>query len=228
MRNSGFHFMMCLITFVPLSAQNMFFSCFVCLSSKAWMVVSFSVASKTEETRRSQREVRSAHTQAAIITNVLHRRLKSNVNLNPLKGRKKKVSKIPTVINQYFFFFFFLKTVGNKWPEDLLAKATTKVFTISLKDLFSLCFRGLWHYEEHRRGYRVPACCQHCAQRCQGLHCSFTSLHWCTARSMVVEIRSTCNVCSVLISFIFPAAWELVVFLKEAKCPAQTHRFWLR
>lgn len=116
MRNSGFHLMMCLITFVRLSAQNMFFSCFVCLSSKAWMVVSFSVASKTEETRRLQREVRSAHTQAAIITNVLHRRLKSSINLNPLKRKKKQVSKIPTVINQYFIFFFskLLEINGQK------------------------------------------------------------------------------------------------------------------
>lgn len=169
----------------------------------------------------------SVYTQVAIITNVLHRRLKSNINLKLLKGEKKKGLQ-DSHCHKSIFLFFSLKTVGNKWPEDLLAKATTKVFTISLKDLFSLCFRGLRHYEEHRRSYRIPACCQHCAQRCQGLHCSFTSLHWCTARSMVVEIRSTCNVCSVLISLIFPAAWEFVVFLKEAKCPAQTHRFWLR
>lgn len=58
----------------PFICKNHVFSCFACWSFTAWMVVSFSVASKTEETRRSQREVRNArtHTRATIITNVLH------------------------------------------------------------------------------------------------------------------------------------------------------------
>lgn len=107
--------------------KNHVFSCFTCLSFTAWMVVSSSVASKTEETRRSQKEVRNArtqtHTQATVIT---------NVKPKPTGRRQIRSLLFPLSKISISFFFFFL-TIGNQWPEYLLAKAKIKAFTVSIE-----------------------------------------------------------------------------------------------
>lgn len=135
MGNSDLCLLICLFTFAPLSAQNMFFLIFYSMDGGEL----FSRIQDRGDQAFTERgeECTHTHKQAAIITNVLYQCLKSNIIQNPLRGGKKEVSNIPTVkINISFFLFF--KTVGNKWLEHLLAKAKTKVFTVSIEKIYSL------------------------------------------------------------------------------------------
>lgn len=119
-----------------------------------------------------------AHARA-VTTSVSHRRLSWSVNQNLLKRRENEDSRCRLSIAQFLFIYLSInfKAVGRKWPDPLLAKATVQVFTSFLKDLFSLCRRGLRHHEEHRGGHRIFTRRQHCTPRCQGL-----ALHLCVGK----------------------------------------------
>lgn len=47
-------------------------------------------------------------------------------------------------------------------------------------------------------------------------------------RRVLLKITHGCVFLSALTFPIFPAAGEFIVLLKEAECPTQAHRLWLR
>lgn len=152
--------------------------------------MSFSVASKTEETRRSRREVRKGLRKDDVykrcpVNKCIALMLKSNAY--------RRCSN------------FCLSILLEANPDSQLSRGTVRAFAFPLKDLFSLCYRGLRHNEEHRRGDTIPPRCQYSAQRRQGGHHGFIF----TLAMPGEEDFDHCvvtSVCSVLTCFIFPAA----------------------
>lgn len=130
--------------------------------------------------------------------------------------KDEHISKILAVTVLYFHFS--LKTPGNKWQQRL-DKATNCCVPISLTDLFSLF------------ALEASGIMKNIGEAIQFLHAvniAHRDVKVCTTAREILKITNRCVFHSLLTFLIFPAAGEFIVLLKEAECPTQAHRLWLR